>query len=266
MKHLKDKVAVITGAGSGIGRALAQQLAKEGAQLALSDINIAGLDETISSLPKNIKVKGYQVDVSSEEAVFANAEQIRADFGTVHLLFNNAGTTLVGLFDNLSLDEIRWIVDINLWGVLYSTKAFLPTMLEQREGCIVNVSSVLGLVGFPANSAYAITKFGVRGLTESLWCELAGTGVEAVCVHPGGINTGFDSRVRFASKAGEFERATQNKVSGQMRTTPDECAAEILQGIRKGHRRIVVGRFSSVLFWLPRLLPESYHGVLKLLA
>lgn len=263
MKNLKDKVAVITGAGSGIGRALAIALAKEGVHLALSDVNDTGLAETHQQLPRGTVARAYKLDVSSQEAVFVHAEAVKRDFGTAHLLFNNAGTTLVGLFENQSLDEMRWLVNINLWGVIYGTKAFLPMMLAQREGCIVNMSSVLGLVGFPTHSAYNITKFGVRGLTESLWSELEGTGVEAICVHPGGINTGFDNRARIADGGDERERKMLDNMSKTMQTTPAECAADVLAGIRKGKRRIVTGRLSSVMFWLPRLFPDNYHRFLR---
>jgi short-subunit dehydrogenase len=263
MKQFKHKVAVITGAGSGIGRALAIALARDGARLALSDINQAGLAETLRLLAPGTDAKAYQLNVASEEAVFAHAEQVKADFGTVHLLINNAGTTLVGLFENQTIAEMRWLIDINLWGVIYGTKAFLPMMLAQREGCVVNLSSVFGLVGFPTHSAYNIAKFGVRGMTESLWSELAGTGVQAICVHPGGINTGFDSRARFCAASGETERVMVEKAAATMRTTPEQCAAEILAGIRKGKRRIVAGRLSGLLFWLPRLFPDNYHRFLK---
>ncbi len=263
MKTFKDKVAVITGAGNGIGRALAIGLAKAGARLALSDISAAGLAETTRQLPQGAVVRTYRLDVSSQEAVFAHADEVKRDFGTAHLLINNAGTTLVGMFENQTLDEMRWLVDINLWGVIYGSKAFLPLMLAQREGCVVNLSSVFGLVGFPTHSAYNIAKFGVRGMTESLWTELMGTGVEAICVHPGGINTGFDQRARYCAASGERERAMGDKAATMMRTTPDECAAEILAGIRKGKRRIVAGRLSSLMFWLPRLFPSNYHRFLK---
>jgi short-subunit dehydrogenase len=263
MKDFKDKVAVITGAGAGIGRALAIALARDGARVALSDVNDAGLAETIKQLPPGTAAKAYKLDVASQEAVFTHADDVLRDFGTVHLLINNAGSTLVGMFENQSIDEMRWLVNINLWGVIYGTKAFLPMMLAQREGCIVNMSSVFGLVGFPTHSTYNITKFGVRGLTESLWSELAGTGVEAICVHPGGINTGFDHRARYCAASGDRERAMGDKAAVMMRTTPAHCATEMLAGIRSGKRRIVAGRLSSVMFWLPRLFPDSYHRFLR---
>ncbi|MCB1856557.1 MAG: SDR family oxidoreductase [Halieaceae bacterium] len=266
MKNLRDKVAVITGAGSGIGRALALALAGEGARLALSDINAAALAETVGLLPAGTEARTYTLDVSCQEAVFAHADEVQRDFGTAHLLFNNAGTTLVGLFENQSMEEIRWLVNINLWGVMYGSKAFLPMMLAQREGCIVNMSSVLGLVGFPTHSAYNITKFAVRGLTESLWSELAGTGVEAICVHPGGIDTGFETRARVADSADHREHHILGNMTKIMQTTPAACAADIIAGVRRGRRRIVTGRNSKLMFWLPRLFPQAYPRFIKSLA
>jgi short-subunit dehydrogenase len=266
MRKFCDKVAVITGAGSGIGRALAIQLAADGARLALSDVSEAGLAGTVEQLAPRTDVRTYRLDVASREAVFAHAAQVKSDFGTAHLVFNNAGTTLIGTFENQTIEEMRWLLNINLWGVIYGTKAFLPMMLAQREGCIVNLSSVFGLVGFPTHSAYNISKFGVRGLTESLWSELEGTGVEAVCVHPGGINTGFEERSRMSAAAGAREQAMKVRAATLMVTTPADCAAAILAGIRRGKRRIVTGRHSSLLFLLPRLMPSAYPRFLKRLA
>jgi NAD(P)-dependent dehydrogenase (short-subunit alcohol dehydrogenase family) len=142
MRKFCDKVAVITGAGSGIGRALAIQLAADGARLALSDVSEAGLAGTVEQLAPRTDVRTYRLDVASREAVFAHAAQVKSDFGTAHLVFNNAGTTLIGTFENQTIEEMRWLLNINLWGVIYGTKAFLPMMLAQREGCIVNLSSV----------------------------------------------------------------------------------------------------------------------------
>jgi NAD(P)-dependent dehydrogenase (short-subunit alcohol dehydrogenase family) len=201
----KNKVAVITGAGSGIGRALAMQLGAAGARLALSDVDAAGLTQTLQLLPPDTEGRGYALDVSSREAVFAHADDVRRDFGTAHFVFNNAGVTMVGTFEHTDIDEIEWQLGINLWGVIYGSKAFLPMMLAQREGCLINVSSVFGLVGFPTQSAYNISKFGVRGLTECLWRELEGTGVRALSVHPGGIKTNIERAGRRCKRAGEEE-------------------------------------------------------------
>jgi NAD(P)-dependent dehydrogenase (short-subunit alcohol dehydrogenase family) len=262
----KNKVAVITGAGSGIGRALAHQLGAAGARLALSDIDGAGLANTIRQLPAGVEVRGYGLDVASREAVFDHAEDVKRDFGTAHFVFNNAGATMVGTFEHTDIDEIEWQLGINLWGVVYGSKAFMPMMLAQREGCLINVSSVFGLIGFPAQSAYNISKFGVRGLTECLWRELEGTGVRAVCVHPGGIKTNIERAGRRCRLAGEQEARFSALGEKLLTTPPEDCAAAILKGVRTGKKRVVTGNQSAPLFWLSRLLPNSYHSVVKLIA
>jgi len=271
----KDKVAVITGAGSGIGRALAIQLAEAGARVALSDINQAGLDETLRLLPAsssgNINGSGprartYILDVSKAAAVYAHADEVKRDFGTAHFVFNNAGATVVGTVDHTSIEEFEWQLGINLWGVLYGTKAFLPMMLAQREGCIVNISSVFGLVGYPAQSAYNMSKFAVRGLTECLWSELEGTGVRAVSVHPGGIATNIERAGRRVKAAGAEEQKFSDLAAKLLLTPAEECAADIIRGIRNGKRRIITGHKSTTMFWLPRLFPNRYPALLRVFA
>ena len=261
MKTFRGKVAVITGAGSGIGRALACALAAEGARLALSDINAEGLADTVRQLPPGTDVHSWSLDVSSREAVMAYAETVAEELGGAHYLFNNAGTTLIGTFENQSIDEIRWLLDINLGGVLSGTKAFLPIMLSQREGCIVNMSSIAGLMGMPALSSYNIAKFAVRGMTESLWSELEGTGVRAMCIHPGGIRTNIDRASRRCATAGEMEARMDAVNKRTLRTPPERCAADILKGIRRGKRRVVTGYRASSVDWLARLLPDAYPAL-----
>jgi short-subunit dehydrogenase len=265
MSMFTNKVVVITGAGSGIGRALAQCFAERGAQLALSDVSAKGLAETKKSLPKGTRVKTYTLDVSKKAAVFKHANDVQRDFGTAHYVINNAGTSMTGTFDHLTVEEIEWQLGINLWGVIYGSKAFLPMFLEQREGCIVNISSVFGLVGFPTQSAYNISKFGVRGLTECLWSELDGTGVRAVCVHPGGIKTNIDKGGRVCAAAGKEEAFVQREAPATMQTSPEDCAADIVAGIERGDLRIVTGHRSATTFWLSRVLPNHYSKILKLL-
>jgi len=268
-----NKVAVVTGAGSGIGRALAVQLAEAGARVALSDISQTGLDETLAALPTGKTVaggagptaKGYLLDVSKANAVLAHAEDVKHDFGAAHFVFNNAGATLVGTVAHTSIEEFEWLLGINLWGVLYGTKAFLPMMLAQREGCIVNMSSVFGLVGYPTQSAYNMSKFAVRGLTECLWSELEGTGVRAVCVHPGGIRTNIERAGRRVEAAGPEEEGFSRTAAELLVTPPEECAADIIKGVRSGARRIITGNKSTTLFWLARLLPSSYPAVVRML-
>ena len=266
MSVFTGKVVVITGAASGIGRALAQQLAAKGARLALSDVNATGLQETLGSLPAVTEARGYALDVSSRAAVFAHADDVKRNFGTAHFVVNNAGATMIGTVEHMTIDEIEWQLGINLWGVIYGTKAFLPMMLAQSEGCIVNISSVFGLAGFPAQAAYNISKFGVRGLTECLWSELDGTGVRAVCVHPGGIKTNIEKAGRRCAAAGEEEARFAAQVDRMLQTPPGECAADIIAGIERGKKRIITGYLSSRLFWLSRLLPNAYPAIIRALA
>jgi NAD(P)-dependent dehydrogenase (short-subunit alcohol dehydrogenase family) len=266
MDMFADKVVVITGAGSGIGRALAQRFAGKSARLALSDVDPKGLDETLKSLPAVTQACGYALDVSNRQAVFAHAADVKRDFGTAHCVVNNAGATMIGTIEHMTVDEIEWQLGINLWGVIYGTKAFLPMLLAQSDGCIVNISSVFGLVGYPAQGAYNISKFGVRGLTECLWNELEGTGVRAICVHPGGIRTNIEKAGRRCAAAGEEEARFSALADKLLQTSPDECAADIIAGIERGKKRIITGNRSSSLFWLSRLMPNAYPAILKRVA
>jgi len=265
MSGFHKKVTVITGAGSGIGRELAIQVAEKGGVLALSDVNLDGLNETRKLLRKDAEAKTYRLDVSRRDEVFAHADEVRRDFGTAHFVINNAGTSLVGTFAHITVEEIEWQLGINLWGVIYGCKAFLPMMLEQREGCLVNISSVFGLVSYPAQVAYNISKFGVRGLTECLWAELEGTGVRAVSVHPGGIRTNIDKASRRAAASGE-EEARFESFSKMLTTPPEKCASDILSGIERGDRRVLVGNGATKAYWISRLLPNHYDKVLRLMA
>ncbi|MBV7523487.1 SDR family NAD(P)-dependent oxidoreductase [Pseudomonas sp. PDM29] len=261
----QNKVVVITGAGSGIGRELAIQMVEAGAHVALSDINQVGLDKTMKLLPDASKAKGYLLDVSSWDAFQAHADEVKRDFGTAHFVINNAGAAVIGTVANTSIDEYEWQLGINLWGVLYGTKAFLPMMQAQREGCIVNISSVFGLVGFPMQSAYNMSKFAVRGLTEALWSELEGSGVRAVCVHPGGIKTNIEKAGRRCKAAGSTEERFKALADKMLLTPAADCASDIIKGLRKGTKRIITGNKSSTLFWISRLFPNSYPALLKLL-
>ncbi|MES2149314.1 MAG: SDR family oxidoreductase [Pseudomonadota bacterium] len=260
--HFHGKVAVVTGAGSGIGRALAVKLATRGARLALSDIDEAALAVT-ANLCDTSDVRCYKLNVADRDAVLAHADDVERDFGAAHHLFNNAGATLVGTFEHSSLEEIDWQLGINLMGVIYGSKAFLPLMLRQREGCIVNISSIFGLLGYPAQSAYNISKFGVRGLTECLWSELEGSGVCAVCVHPGGIRTNIERTGRRVKLANHQETEFVGKAEKMLVTPPEDCAEDILRGVEAGKRRILTGYRSGMVHFITRWFPNSYPSLLK---
>jgi len=263
MNAYEGKVAVITGAGSGIGRELARLLAGHGARLALSDVSEPGLAETAKVCGGKAEVRAYPLDVSNRAAVFAHADDVKRDFGTAHFLFNNAGVSLAATFEHATIEEMEWLLGINLWGVIYGTKAFLPLMLAQREGHIVNLSSIFGFVGVPAQSAYNISKFGVRGLTECLWAELSGTGVRATCVHPGGIRTNIDKAAPLGKFAGGYEKKIMDTIGKMLVTPPEDCARDIIDGVARGRKRIVTGKNAALVDYAARISPKRYGAVLK---
>lgn len=265
MTHFTRKVAVVTGAGSGIGRHLALQLGRAGAHVAISDVNAAGLEDTRRQMPAGATVKSYRVDVSQRDQVFAHAQEVQRDFGTAHVIFNNAGVTLGATIEHATIEEIEWQLGINLWGVIYGTKAFLPMMLAQREGHIVNLSSIFGFVAFPGQGAYNISKFGVRGWTECLWQELEGTGVQSTLVHPGGIKTEIADKARYSVNANEVEQDIALMGKKLLKTPPEDMARAILDGVARGKKRVVYGNKALTLMWLQRLVPVSYGRVVKLL-
>jgi NAD(P)-dependent dehydrogenase (short-subunit alcohol dehydrogenase family) len=262
MSYYKGKVAVITGAGSGIGRELARLLASRGARLALSDIDDAGLAVTRQACG-GAEVRIYRLDVSKREQVFDHADEVKRDLGAADFVFNNAGVTLIATVEHSTIEEIEWLLGINLWGVVYGTKAFLPMMLERRSGCIVNLSSIFGLVGVPTQSAYNMSKFAVRGLTESLWRELEGTGVRAVSVHPGGIRTNIDKAGRMGRNAGDYERQLFATVGKLLVTPPEQCADDIVRGVERGAKRILTGNSSRLVELASRIAPRSYGVLFK---
>ncbi len=263
MTQFQGKVVAITGAGSGIGRALAQNLAARGAALALTDYNEAALEETAALLPASTHADRTVMDVSSRDQVFAFADKVMRDFGRADYIINNAGTSVLATVEHVTIEEIERVIQVNMWGVVYGTKAFLPHMLEQRSGCIVNVSSVFGLVATPCSVAYTMSKFAVRGLTETLWDELQGTGVRAVLVHPGGIATNITTNTPHAMHEGELERKLVLANARQMTTLPADCAEEIVAGLVSGRNRLLVGSGAKAMFRLSRLFPDSYGKIMR---
>src|ERR1700693_4462676 len=202
MSFLNTGVAVVTGAGSGIGRALARQLAVTGSALALADIDEAGLQQTAASLAeRGVQLTTHVMDVSDESAVQFFAQDVAARHGRVTLLINNAGVALHGTFEEISLDDLRWLMGINFWGVVYGVKYFLPLLKKEPRAHIVNISSVFGIVAPAGQSAYSASKFAVRGFTEALRHELEDTSVFVSCVHPGGIRTPIAKHARLGANA-----------------------------------------------------------------
>ena len=271
MKSFSGKVAAITGAGSGIGQATAIALAKEGCHLAISDISRESLDNTIELLAGYpVDISTHVVDVSDREAVYKYAEDTVATHGKVNLIMNNAGVGLGETVDNMSYENFEWLMNINFWGVVYGTKAFLPHLKQAGEGHIINISSVFGIISVPTQSAYNAAKFAVRGFTESLREELdiAGDPVSATCVHPGGVKTNIARNSRMGDM-GSMSIGDKEDVANMFEkiamTTPEAAAKTILKGVRKNQRRILVGGDAIMLDTTQRLIPTGYQRLLEVM-
>lgn len=259
---MTTSVAVVTGASSGIGRALAKQLDAEGYSLVLCDVNEPGLRETQGLLKRGSQ--RVTLDVSNRAAVQAMAADVIATHGRIDLVINNAGVTVDATVAEVSLEDFEWLFGINFWGVVYGTKAFLPKMIEQRSGTIVNISSVFGMIGFPRQGAYNASKFAVRGFTEALWCELEGSGVTAVSVHPGGIKTNIARDARSNGTAAVKQKLATD-FQRVARTTPEKAAEVILRGVYDKKRRVMIGADAQLIQLMSRLLPEGYPSILAAL-
>jgi len=264
MSFLSTGVAVLTGAGSGIGRALAQQLAAAGSALALADIDEAGLKQTIESLEgRSAAISTHVTDVAEEASVSAFAEDVRSRHGRVTLLINNAGVSLHGDFEEISLDDFRWLMNINFWGTVYGVKYFLPVLKRERRAHIVNLSSVFGIIAPAGQCAYSASKFAVRGFTEALRHELDGSNVCVSCVHPGGIQTPIARRSRIGAGASESKREKNiARFERLARTPPEKAAARILRAVERREPRILIGTNAYQIDILQRLRPASYWKTL----
>jgi short-subunit dehydrogenase len=274
MKSFKDKVAAITGAGSGIGRALAVDLAQRGCHLALSDINEQGLAETVSMAHAagRVEITTQKLDVSDRAAVHAWADKVAADHGKVNLIFNNAGVAHGSTIEAASYEDFEWIMGIDFWGVVHGTKAFLPHLRAAGDGHVINISSVFGLVSVPTQGTYNATKFAVRGFTEALRQELdiQGGGVSATSVHPGGIKTNIANAARFDDSAsqitGQSQEDSKRNFEKMFRTTPQKAAQTILKGVEGNARRVLIGSDAYLIDAMQRVLPTGYQKILGGLA
>jgi NADP-dependent 3-hydroxy acid dehydrogenase YdfG len=265
---IRGRPAVITGAASGIGRALAQRLSRTGSRLALADVDEAGLKETARSLPGPVLTRVLDVRDAADQHRFAAEVRAWLTGTKIAAVFNNAGVAVTSSVLGADPGDDEWLRQTNFDGVVNGTRAFLPVLVEQDEGVIVNTSSVFGLVGMPYQSAYCASKFAIRGFTDSLRQELRGTGVSAVTVHPGGIKTNIARNARIRSDpqgrgrsheqlAAEFEAVTL--------TSPAKAAEIICRGVERGKARILVGPDAYVFDALARVAPVHYYDVLAYL-
>ncbi|MDJ0836635.1 MAG: SDR family oxidoreductase [Acidobacteriota bacterium] len=257
------QTAVVTGAASGIGKALARRLREEGYALALCDVN----DQALTALAEELggDVLTWAVDVRDREAVFDFAGETLKRFGRVDLVINNAGVALAVPFMDMTYEDLEWVMDINFWGVMHGCKAFLPSMIAQGSGHLVNISSSFGLVGIPTQSAYNAAKFAVRGVTECLRQELNTTGVGVTCVHPGGIKTNIARHSRFHEdhEGNRNREAFVKRFDAIAKISTEKAAEVILAGVRKGKPRVLIGGDARVIDWLARWFPNSYEFKLR---
>ncbi|SDZ40353.1 Short-chain dehydrogenase [Amycolatopsis xylanica] len=263
MKRLAGKVAAITGAGSGIGRALALGLAERGMRLALSDISLTRVAETAALCEKaGAEAKAYELNVADRQAVLSHADEVVADFGAINLVVNNAGVALQATVEQMRWEDLDWVMNIDFWGVVHGSKAFLPHLIASGDGHLVNVSSVFGFVGVPTQSAYNAAKFAVRGFTESLRQEMliGKRPVKVSCVHPGGIRTNIARDAR-GTESGDAEKFAQIA-----RTSPEGAARAIIRGVERNRPRILIGADAYVFDAIPRLLGPYYQRPLAILA
>ncbi len=260
MKEFAGKVCVITGTGSGIGRALSLDLARRGARLAISDVNEAAAAATAESCRSAgaREVESYRLDVSDKAAVFAHADEVLARFGTVNLVINNAGVAMHQEVLETSVEDYEWIMGINFWGVVHGTKAFLPHLIASGDGHVVNISSLFGLIAVPRESGYNASKFAVRGFTEALRQEMltARHPVGVSCVHPGGIKTAIARSARVPGGDATEVATSFEKIA---RLSPERAAEIILQGVERGRPRILVGGDARAIDLLQRVLGSGYQ-------
>ena len=263
------KVAVVTGAASGIGRALAHELALRGCDLALADRDEAGLQATAAEIAKASprKVTVHRLDVSEPDQITAFAAAAGAAHPTLNIVINNAGVALLGQFDEIEQGQMEWLFNINFWGVVHGTRAFLPLLSQRREAHIVNISSIFGIIAPPGQSAYCAAKFAVRGFSESLRHELAvaGSPVKLSVVHPGGVATNIARNSRTGAGITDNARRAESieRFDALARTTPAAAAQRIITGIEKNQPRILIGKDAVFMDLLQRFRPGTYWKMLQ---
>ena len=273
--NLENRTAVITGAASGIGRGIAVALARRGCNLALADVNDAGLSETARlaqsthSDPTNqtaprsaLRISQHHLDVADRRAIAAFPQAVIAAHPGVDILVNNAGVAVGGTFEAVSEEDFEWLFEINFWGVVRMTRAFLPLLRKSDDARVVNLSSIYGLISPPAETAYSASKFAVRGFSNSLRHELANSNVGVTVVHPGGVATSIADNARVPKDMPPEEIARRRALAKKALTMPPATAGEIIvQGIERRSARVLVGNDAKFLALLERLAPISYWKI-----
>jgi short-subunit dehydrogenase len=266
---IRGSAAAVTGAASGIGRALALELSLRGCDLALADRDEAGLQALAAEIGKASprKVSVHRVDVSEPTQIAAFAEAATAAHPALNIVINNAGVALLGQFGEIEQAQMEWLFNINFWGVVHGTRAFLPQLARQREAHIVNISSIFGIVAPPGQSAYCAAKFAVRGFSESIRHELAvaGSPVKLSVVHPGGVATNIARNSRTGAGVTDNARRVQSieRFDALARTTPNAAALRIIAGIEKNQPRILIGNDARFMDLLQRFRPGTYWKVMQ---
>ena len=269
MFDVKGRTAIVTGAGSGIGRAIAQSLAARGAHLALADIDATGLSQTAGIIAASTGEPGprltqHRLDVSKPEEIAAFPEAVAALHPGVDILVNNAGVALGGRFEDIDPVDFEWLFSVNFWGVVRMTRAFLPALREAREARIVNLSSLFGLVAPPGQSAYAAAKFAVRGFSESLRHELSGSSVGMTVVHPGGVRTSIASRAKAPAHVDVDEaRREREAFQKKLKLSPEAAGEIIVKAIEQRKARILVGADAKFVSAIERIAPVGHWNLLK---
>ena len=261
-----DRVAFVTGAASGIGRATARSLAARGCHLALADIDQKGLEETAALIGNTVRVTRHRLDVADAAAIAAVGSQILSAHGRLDILVNNAGVALGGEFEEVSAEDFDWVMNINFWGVVRLTRALLPLLRARDKAQIVNVSSLFGLIAPPGQTAYSASKFAVRGFSEALRKELeqAGSTIGVTVVHPGGVKTGIARNARQGAgvKARPDEAAQREQFEKLLRLPPERAGEIIVEAIARRRPRVLVGGDAKIVSLIERLAPVSYWSII----
>jgi short-subunit dehydrogenase len=263
--NLRGGVAVVTGAASGIGAALARGLAAKACNLALADRDAAGLAKSAAAArEKGVKVSEHVLDVADAKAIGTLPDQVLAQHGRINVLINNAGVALGGTFAQTDLADFEWLMNINSWGVVRMTHAFLPYLQREQAAHIVNISSIFGIIAPPGQTAYCASKFGVRGFSESLRHEFQDSSIGVTVVHPGGVRTQIAENARNPKGINSDEVARRRERARQMLTlSPDIAAATIIEGIETRAPRVLIGSDAKRITLIQRLFPVRYWNIIR---